>query len=161
MATHSSILAWRIAWTEEPGGLQPMGSQQVGHDLLRAHTQKEFRPVSPLGQHGCKRRLCQLTVPFEPSRWSLGSAPSRRLSGTPLDVWCRVDVWCRAVRERTLRSHLVSAEGGEGQGSCQTAWADVQSSLFWVGCWQEVEVNLRRVFQKPYLEKGRTRVRLR
>ena len=31
MATHSSILAWRILWTEEPGGLQPMGSQRVGH----------------------------------------------------------------------------------------------------------------------------------
>ena len=28
MATHSSILAWRIPWTEEPGGLQPMGSQE-------------------------------------------------------------------------------------------------------------------------------------
>ena len=32
MATHSSILAWRIPWTEEPGGLQPTGSQRVGHD---------------------------------------------------------------------------------------------------------------------------------
>ena len=32
MATHSSILAWRISWTEEPGGLQSMGSQRVGHD---------------------------------------------------------------------------------------------------------------------------------
>ena len=32
MATHSSILAWRIPWTEEPGGLQAMGSQRVGHD---------------------------------------------------------------------------------------------------------------------------------
>ena len=31
MATHSSILAWRIPWTEEPGGLQSMGSQRVGH----------------------------------------------------------------------------------------------------------------------------------
>ena len=30
-ATHSSILAWRIPWTEEPGGLQSMGSQKVGH----------------------------------------------------------------------------------------------------------------------------------
>ena len=30
MATHSSILAWRIPWTEEPGGLQSMGSQGVG-----------------------------------------------------------------------------------------------------------------------------------
>ena len=32
MATHSDILAWRIPWTEEPGGLQSMGSQRVGHD---------------------------------------------------------------------------------------------------------------------------------
>ena len=32
MATHSSTLAWRIPWTEEPGGLQSMGSQRVGHN---------------------------------------------------------------------------------------------------------------------------------
>ena len=32
MATHSSILSWKISWTEEPGGLQSMGSQRVGHD---------------------------------------------------------------------------------------------------------------------------------
>ena len=33
MATYFSILAWRILWTEEPGRLQSMGSQRVGHDL--------------------------------------------------------------------------------------------------------------------------------
>ena len=32
MVTHSSILDWRIPWTEEPGGLQSMGSQRVRHD---------------------------------------------------------------------------------------------------------------------------------
>ena len=32
MATHSSILAWRIPWTEKPGGIQSVGSQRVGHD---------------------------------------------------------------------------------------------------------------------------------
>ena len=32
IATHSSILAWRILWAEEPGGLQSMGSQRVGQD---------------------------------------------------------------------------------------------------------------------------------
>ena len=32
MATHSSILAWRISWMEEPGGLQSMGSQRVRHN---------------------------------------------------------------------------------------------------------------------------------
>ena len=31
-ATHSSILAWRVPWTEEPGGLQSLGSQRAGHD---------------------------------------------------------------------------------------------------------------------------------
>ena len=34
MATHSCILAWRISWTEEPGGLQFMGLQRVGHDWV-------------------------------------------------------------------------------------------------------------------------------
>ena len=32
MATHTSILAWRIPWTEEPGGLQPIGLQRVRHN---------------------------------------------------------------------------------------------------------------------------------
>ena len=37
MAIHSSILAWRIPWTEEPGGLQSMGSQRARHDWARVH----------------------------------------------------------------------------------------------------------------------------
>ena len=32
MATHSTVPAWKIPWTEEPGSLQSMGSQRVGHD---------------------------------------------------------------------------------------------------------------------------------
>ena len=39
MATHSSVLAWEIPWTKEPGGLQSMGSQRVGHDLATEHAQ--------------------------------------------------------------------------------------------------------------------------
>ena len=46
MATHSSILAWRIPWTEEPGGLQSLGSQRVGHDW--ACTNKWETPSSPV-----------------------------------------------------------------------------------------------------------------
>ena len=38
MATHSSILAWRIPWTEEPGGLQPMGSQSQIRLSKSAHS---------------------------------------------------------------------------------------------------------------------------
>ena len=40
MATHSSILAWRIPWTEEPGGLQSMELQRVGHDWANTQTHR-------------------------------------------------------------------------------------------------------------------------
>ena len=46
MATHSNILAWEIPWTEEPGGLQSMGSQRVKHD--QAHTHNGVNTVPKL-----------------------------------------------------------------------------------------------------------------
>ena len=39
MITHSSILTWQIAWAEEPGGLQSMGSQRVGHNWATEYQQ--------------------------------------------------------------------------------------------------------------------------
>ena len=39
MTTHSSILAWEIPWTEEPGGLESLGSHRVGHDLATKQQQ--------------------------------------------------------------------------------------------------------------------------
>ena len=42
MATHSSILAWRIPWAEEPGRLQSMGLQRVGHNLVIKQQQMCF-----------------------------------------------------------------------------------------------------------------------
>ena len=39
MATHTNILAWKIPWKEEPGRLQSMGSQRVGHKATNTHTQ--------------------------------------------------------------------------------------------------------------------------
>ena len=41
MATHSSILAQRVPWTEEPGGLESMGLQRVGHDWATKHEHEE------------------------------------------------------------------------------------------------------------------------
>ena len=46
MATHSRILAWRIPWTEEPGRLQSVGSQRVGHDRVtntKIHSLREAK----------------------------------------------------------------------------------------------------------------------
>ena len=48
MTTHSSILAWRIPWTEEPGGLQSMGSQRARQDLTSKQQQILFQ-----GALGC------------------------------------------------------------------------------------------------------------
>ena len=59
MATYSSILAWKISWTEEPGGLQSIGSQRVRHD--RAHMQGVslwFDQIMHFGQDAKEGILC-------------------------------------------------------------------------------------------------------
>ena len=50
MATHSSILAWEIPWTEEPGKLQSTGLQRVRHDLVTKKQQKEIFGVEWLSE---------------------------------------------------------------------------------------------------------------
>ena len=45
MATQSSILAWKIPWTEEPGVLQSMGSQRVGHGYVTEYSSTQFLQV--------------------------------------------------------------------------------------------------------------------
>ena len=53
MATHSSILAWEIPWTEEPGGLHSIGSQRVGHNLATKQQQQQqsFRGCRLVSSH--------------------------------------------------------------------------------------------------------------
>ena len=45
MATHFSVLAWRIPWTEEPSGLQSLGSQRVRRDFVNKQQQQSLREV--------------------------------------------------------------------------------------------------------------------
>ena len=60
MATHSSILAWRIPWTEEPGGLQSTGLQRVGHDCSHlAHITYVRRP-DPMDCVACQDPLSSI-----------------------------------------------------------------------------------------------------
>ena len=57
MEIHASILAWRIQWTEEPGWLQFIGSQRVGHNwsnLAHTHTWTHTGPVSQWDPTGCQ-----------------------------------------------------------------------------------------------------------
>ena len=57
MATHISILAWRIPWTEEPGGLQSMGPQRIGHDRVTEHIHIDPRHSLHLRHQHCSGLL--------------------------------------------------------------------------------------------------------
>ena len=61
MATHSGFLAWEIPWTEEPGGLQSMGSQRVGHNsATNTHTQTHthYNGVGETVELGKENLIC-------------------------------------------------------------------------------------------------------
>ena len=70
MATHSNVIAWRIPWTEEPGGLQSIGSQRVGYDLAiqqqQQHTEytKNFQN-SAVRKHTPTHQQGRLSQRFE------------------------------------------------------------------------------------------------
>ena len=106
MATHSSILAWRIPWMEDPGGLQSMGSQRVGHDWAtslcyqpglwtRAGSSIQFsRSVvsNSLRLHGLQHSGLPCPSPT-PGAYSNSCASSR---------WCHRITWSAVVRCRFL-----------------------------------------------------------
>ena len=62
MATHSSVLAWKIPWTEEPDWLQFMGSQRVGHNWGAEHVAQEVASVVIILQLGELLKVSQLSV---------------------------------------------------------------------------------------------------
>ena len=62
MATHSSILAWRISWTEGPGGLQPLASQRVEHDQAYEHISSLKLALLALNIHGRDKSLVLLLI---------------------------------------------------------------------------------------------------
>ena len=82
MATHSSILAWRIPWTEEPGGLQSKGLQRVRHDWATLHAHKERRTVTG----GRTRKAKPLKSHLPPSHPFM---PGHNSPGNP--VWAERD----------------------------------------------------------------------
>ena len=60
MATHSSILAWRISWTEEAGGPQSMGLQRIGHQVTNIFTLIQNSPLVFLAPAGLNIVLLNL-----------------------------------------------------------------------------------------------------
>ena len=78
MATHSSVLAWRVPWTEKPGGLQSMGSHRVGHDW------SDLVVVCHILDYACKGYHMIFVFPFPLSY--IGEA-----NGNPLQCSCLVN----------------------------------------------------------------------
>ena len=92
MATHSSILAWRIPWAEEPGGLQSKGSQRVGHNWVT------FTFTYPSGSEG-KESACSAGDPG--SIPGLERSPGER-NGKPLQYSCLKNFVDRGAWQATV-----------------------------------------------------------
>ena len=123
MATPSSIHAWKIPWTEEPGGLQSMGSQRVGHDWA---TSLHF--MSPLDNRETKPVNCKGNQPWlsiertdaEPATWCENPDTGKRLQAgeggdrgqddwmaAPIQwtwVWANCRRWWRTEKPGILQS---------------------------------------------------------
>ena len=82
MATHSSILAWRIPWIGEPGGLQSMGSQRVRHNWVtehaRTHAALSVQRFILLGRDFCHGTSSELSEHVSASLYNI----ERSLAGT-------------------------------------------------------------------------------
>ena len=103
MATHSSILAWRIPWTEEPGGLQSTGSERVRHDWACIH------------KFGHRQRCLQ--EPGRKCKW----AKHARCETVGSVGWGGLGGWAHHwVAELSFSSHCLSVPLGPGPGAVRT-----------------------------------------
>ena len=89
MAIYSSILAWRILWTEEPGGLQSTGSQRVGHDLATKTQQQQATRIQSVlldkrvTSVYLREAIAPIGVTDEPVTITVSSCPSVPRSTLP------------------------------------------------------------------------------
>ena len=105
MATQSSTLAWKIPWMEEPGGLQSMGSQRVGHDLATEQEQTDLsskrikRKVGFSGGSESKAAASNEGDPVSIPGW--GRSPGER-NGNPLQYFCLENPMDRGAWQATV-----------------------------------------------------------
>ena len=136
MATPSSILAWKVPWTEEPDGLQSMGSQRAGHDLMHMHTHIPIQNKKVFLKNketGGKIYLNLFLVPgLEPAVLSRPGSPASSLE-LSLMILCVPPMLCRgltrcleALQPARSWSQLESAQFQEGSlvnnHSLRLAW---------------------------------------
>ena len=117
MATHSSILAWRIPWTGEPGGLHCMGSQRVGHNwAANTYTHNDLKSRAPNRNHICTNlRANQSILKISPGCSLEGMMLKLKLQYIGHLMW-RVD-----SLEMTL---ILGGIGGRIRGRQRMRWLD-------------------------------------
>ena len=116
MATRSSILAWRMPWTEEPGGLQSMGSKRAGHDrVIHTHTSLLSWHLIHLSEAS---KFCCLPIPGSPPSISalfMSSGPwasymKNCTQATVLPPGPQLRAWCMVPRARQCWNYALGAE---------------------------------------------------
>ena len=153
MATHASILAWRIPWTEEPGGLQATGLQRAGHDWATEHTHRTrqdlfctfiqfplFLPPAS-GSHNYDLFFYECVYLFLKYNWPMG-VPSGLAVKNPPAVQEPWETWVRSLGgevplEEGMATHSsilawrnpwTEEPGGlKSMGSQQLEWLSVQN----------------------------------
>ena len=126
MATQSSILAWEIPWTEEPGGLQSMGLQRDRHDLETKTTTTTKR-----GEHAQKSKTAASYDPAIPHLGALPKAPGDRAAlFTQAQRW-KQPVSTKRKRTTSRRLPMVERESVNTEGRPDTAvtypWVERES----------------------------------
>ena len=134
MATHSSVLAWRIPWTEKPGRLQSMGSHRVRHDwsnLAAAYIKRQ--PIKKKRHYFADKDPCSQCYGFSSSHvwvWELGHKAG----------WALKKHWCfwTVVLEKTLESPLNCKEIQPVNPNWNLSWiftgrtdTEAEAPIFW------------------------------
>ena len=109
MATHSSIVAWRILWTEEPGRLWSIGLQRVGQDWSNLAFTHDFIVVFWMLFLFCSHQISEVQEPLGDIPWHLATFFKKRES-------CNIGAWIRRRQKERRKIERKLGLGGEGGG---------------------------------------------
>ena len=111
MATHSSVLAWRIPWTEEPDGLQPIGSQRVRYDwsnLARTHRNLWMWPyLETVFADVTRMRLSWMRVGPKFNDWH---------THRKTVMWTKAEIWSHAPTSQKHQRAQKTTRSSEEEG---------------------------------------------
>ena len=121
MTTHCSTLAWRIPWTEEPGGLQSMGWQRVRCDCVSEHTKAfwtmvlVWNPLKGIDNESCEAALYYICEFFHWNIWPAGRSQTFYMefcllfSFVQQNLFCRISQFMQKVYKKEHKSRCAGS----------------------------------------------------